>query len=40
LPQLWDTHTHIVKLNGSLSSVRYQASGDCLVPVAFVIDAD
>ena len=40
LPQLWDTHTHMVKLNGSLSSVRYQASGDCLVPVAFVIDAD
>lgn len=40
LPQLWDTHTHNVKLNGSLSSVRYQASGDCLVPVAFVIDAD
>ena len=40
LPQLWDTHTHNVKLNGSVSSVRYQASGDCLVPVAFVIDAD
>ena len=38
--QLWDTHTHDVKLNGSVSSVRYQASGDCLVPVAFVIDAD
>jgi hypothetical protein len=40
LPQLWDTHTHYVKLDGSISSVRYQASGDCLVPVAFVIDAD
>ena len=40
LPQLWDTHTHFVKLDGSISSVRYQASGDCLVPVAFVIDAD
>ena len=40
LPQLWDTHTHNVKLNGPLSSVRNQASGDCLVPVAFVIDAD
>ena len=40
MPQLWDTHTHNVKLNGSISSVRYQASGDCLVPVAFVIDAD
>jgi hypothetical protein len=40
LPQLWDTHTHYVKVSGSLSSVRYQASGDCLVPVAFVVDAD
>ena len=40
LVQLWDTHTHNVKLNGAVSKVRYQASGDCLVPVAFVIDAD
>src|SRR5262245_39181920 len=40
LPQLWDTHTHNVKLSGTVSSVRYQASGDCLVPVAFVIDTD
>jgi hypothetical protein len=40
LVQLWDTHTHNVKLTGTVSSVRYQASGDCLVPVAFVIDAD
>ena len=40
LPQLWDTHIHNVSLDGSLSSVRYQSSGDCLVPVAFVIDAD
>ena len=40
LPQLWDTHTHNVNLNGSISSVRYQGSLDCLVPVAFVIDAD
>jgi hypothetical protein len=40
LPQLWDTHTHNVRLNGGVSSVRYQSSGDCLVPVAFVIDAD
>ena len=40
LPQLWDTHTHNVTLNGSISSVRYQGSLDCLVPVAFVIDAD
>ena len=28
LPQLWDTHTHNVKLNGAMSSVRYQASND------------
>ena len=40
LVQLWDTHTHEVRLNGAVSSVRYQASGDCLVPVAFVIDGD
>jgi hypothetical protein len=40
LVQLWDTHTHEVKLNGNVSEVRYQASADCLVPVAFVIDAD
>jgi hypothetical protein len=40
LVQLWDTHTHNVKLDGNVSKVRYQASGDCLVPVAFVIDAD
>jgi hypothetical protein len=40
LPQLWDTHTHNVRLGGSVSMVRYQASGDCLVLVAFVIDAD
>jgi hypothetical protein len=40
LVQLWDTHTHEVKLGGAVSEVRYQASGDCLVPVAFVIDAD
>jgi hypothetical protein len=40
LVQLWDTHTHNVKLSGAVSSVRYQSPGDCLVPVAFVIDAD
>jgi hypothetical protein len=40
LPQLWDTHTHNVRLDSPVSRVRYQASGDCLVPVAFVIDAD
>ena len=40
LPQLWDTHTHIVKVAGIQSNVRYQVGGDCLVPVAFVIDVD
>lgn len=40
LVQLWDTHTHDVKLSGNASQVRYQANGDCLVPVAFVIDAN
>lgn len=40
LVQLWDTHTHIVKLQRDSSQVRYQANGDCLVPVAFVIDAN
>lgn len=40
LVQLWDTHTHNVSLSGPVSQVRYQAAGDCLVPVAFVIDAD
>jgi len=41
LVQLWDTHTHIVTLNSGTSSstVEYKAYGDCLVPVAFVIDA-
>ncbi len=42
LPQLWDTHTHIVKLDSSgtsISTVEYEACGDCLVPVAFVIDS-
>ena len=29
LPQLWDTHTHIVTLLGNTSTVRYQAGGDC-----------
>ena len=40
LPQLWDTHTHIVSLFGNTSTVRYQTGGDCLVPVAFVIDVN
>ncbi len=40
LVQLWDTHTHRVNLQKNASQVRYQGVGDCLVPVAFVIDAD
>ncbi len=41
LVQLWDTHTHRVTLKGDVSQVDYQAGGnDCLVPVAFVIDAN
>lgn len=41
LVQLWDTHTHIVTLTPgtSISTVEYQSPGDCLVPVAFVIDS-
>ncbi len=39
LPQLWDVHTHNVSLNGTASSiVDYTAPGDCVMPVAFVID--
>ncbi|GMT41650.1 MAG: hypothetical protein IEMM0002_0061 [bacterium] len=37
MPQLWDTHTHPVKLAGGLENVVYNAPADCLVPVAFVI---
>ncbi|RJR42608.1 MAG: DUF3344 domain-containing protein [Deltaproteobacteria bacterium] len=37
LTQLWDVHTHIVQLNGTSSTVAYTGVGDCLVPVAFVI---
>ncbi len=40
MPQLWDTHTHKVRVDGRISTVRYQAGGDCLIPVAFVIDAN
>ncbi len=41
LVQLWDTHTHRVNLKGDTSQAQYQAGGnDCLVPVAFVIDAN
>jgi hypothetical protein len=37
LPQLWDTHTHIVN-SQPISAVRYFSGGDCLVPVGFVVD--
>lgn len=37
LPQLWDVHTHIVKLAGTCSIVKYTANGDCLVPVVFIL---
>ena len=40
LPQLWDTHTHHVRLDGTIANVRYQGGGDCLVPVAFIIDVN
>jgi hypothetical protein len=35
LPQLWDTHTHNVRIGNAVSKVRYQAGADCLVPVGF-----
>jgi hypothetical protein len=37
LTQLWDVHTHIVNLTKTSSTVVYTSGGDCLVPVAFVI---
>jgi hypothetical protein len=40
LPQLWDTHTHRVKLSETPSKVEYKGSGDCLVPVGFVLDLE
>ncbi|RMG49199.1 MAG: DUF3344 domain-containing protein [Acidobacteria bacterium] len=38
LSQLWDVHTRIVDLDGESSTIEYEANGDCLVPVAFVIE--
>ncbi|MDD9970266.1 MAG: hypothetical protein OXR73_28755 [Myxococcales bacterium] len=39
LPQLWDTHTHVVEIREQVSRVEYNsAGGDCLVPVGFVLD--
>ena len=40
LVQLWDTHTHQVTLGTATSLVTFQSFGDCLVPVAFVLDAN
>jgi hypothetical protein len=38
LVQLWDVHTHIVSYTSS--TVEYTAAtGDCLVPVVFVLQA-
>lgn len=38
LPQLWDTHTHAVSVSVNPSAVEYQASGDNVVPVVFILD--
>lgn len=40
LPQLWDTHTHIVELRNQISQVDYKAGADCLVSVGFVLDQE
>jgi hypothetical protein len=40
LPQLWDTHTHQVKLSNNPSKVDYDVKFDCVVPVAFVLDQE
>lgn len=39
LVQLWDTHTHCVKMEYRTSEVRFESNGDCIVPVVFVIDS-
>lgn len=36
--QLWDVTTHSVTLNGASSVITINAGGDCVAPVAFVID--
>ena len=38
LNQLWDVQTHIVDVEGAISTVNYNAQGDCLVPAAMVLD--
>jgi hypothetical protein len=40
LPQLWDTHTHQVKLSNNPSVVDYDVKFDCVVPTAFVLDQE
>jgi hypothetical protein len=40
LPQLWDTHTHLVKFANAFSQVDYAQSLDCLVAVGFVLDQE
>jgi hypothetical protein len=40
LPQLWDTHTHHVKLSNAISQIDYANVFDCLVPVGFVLDQE
>jgi len=40
LVQLWDVHTHVVSYTSTSSTVEYTAAtGDCLVPVVFVLQA-
>lgn len=38
LNQLWDTHTHPIKVSGNLSRLEYKSGYDCLIPAVFVID--
>lgn len=40
LPQLWDVHTHTVPLimTTAQQQVVFKVPGDCVVPVAFVLD--
>lgn len=40
LPQLWDTHTHEVRIGNAVSVVDYMQAADCLVPVGFVLDQE
>jgi len=40
LPQLWDTHTHEVRISNGVSQIDYVQNVDCLVPVGFVLDQE